>query len=61
GRRIGQRHPDADDAQQSHAMDGGIPLSESFRGTIPFLLSGFALLAIILWLPGVCLWLARLA
>ena len=42
-------------------MDGGIPLSESFRGTIPFLLSGFALLAIILWLPGVCLWLARLA
>ena len=44
-----------------NAMDGGIPLSESFRGTIPFLLSGFALLAIILWLPGVCLWLARLA
>ncbi|MXX28320.1 MAG: TRAP transporter large permease [Gammaproteobacteria bacterium] len=44
-----------------NAMDGNIPLSDSFRGTIPFLLSGFALLAIILWLPGVCLWLARLA
>ncbi|MCZ0942563.1 MAG: TRAP transporter large permease [Gammaproteobacteria bacterium] len=44
-----------------NAMDGSIPLSDSFRGTIPFLLSGFALLAIILWLPGVCLWLARLA
>ena len=44
-----------------NAMDGNIPLSDSFRGTIPFLLSGFVLLAIILWLPGVCLWLARLA
>ena len=44
-----------------NAMDRSIRLSESFRGTIPFLLSGFVLLAVILWLPGVCLWLARLA
>ena len=44
-----------------NAMDRSIRLSESFRGTIPFLLSGFVLLAVILWLPGVSLWLARLA
>ena len=43
-----------------NAMDRSIPLGESFRGTIPFLLSGFALLAVILSVPGVCLWLARL-
>ena len=43
-----------------NAMDRSIRLSESFRGTVPFLLSGFALLAIILLLPGVCLWLADL-
>lgn len=43
-----------------NAMDRSIPLGESFRGTVPFLLSGFALLAIILSVPGICLWLARL-
>ena len=43
-----------------NAMDRSIPLGESFRGTIPFLLSGFVLLAVILSVPGVCLWLARL-
>ena len=43
-----------------NAMDPGVPLVESFRGTVPFLLSGFALLAIILSAPGVCLWLSGL-
>ena len=43
-----------------NAMDPGVPLAESFRGTVPFLLSGFALLAILLWAPGVCLWLSGL-
>ena len=43
-----------------NAMDPGVPLGESFRGTMPFLLSGFALLAIILSVPSVCLWLAGL-
>ena len=43
-----------------NAMDRSVPLSESFRGTVPFLLSGFVLLAIILSVPGVCLWLAGL-
>ena len=43
-----------------NAMDPDVPLVESFRGTVPFLLSGFALLAILLWAPGVCLWLSGL-
>ena len=43
-----------------NAMDRSVPLSQSFRGTVPFLLSGFVLLAIILSVPGVCLWLAGL-
>ena len=43
-----------------NAMDRSVRLGESFRGTVPFLCSGFVLLAIILLVPGVCLWLARL-
>ncbi len=43
-----------------NAMDPDVPLAESFRGTVPFLLSGFVLLAILLSAPGVSLWLARL-
>ena len=43
------------------AMDRNVRLAESFRGTVPFLLSGLVLLAIILTVPGVCLWLAELA
>ncbi|MDE0350483.1 MAG: TRAP transporter large permease [Gammaproteobacteria bacterium] len=43
------------------AMDRNVSLGESFRGTVPFVLSGFVLLAIILTVPGVCLWLAELA
>ncbi|MDE0223781.1 MAG: TRAP transporter large permease [Gammaproteobacteria bacterium] len=43
-----------------NAMDRNVRLGESFRGTVPFVLSGFVLLAIILSVPGVCLWLAGL-
>ena len=43
-----------------NAMDRSVRLGESFRGTVPFLCSGFVLLAIILLVPSVCLWLARL-
>ena len=43
-----------------NAMDRNIALSESFRGTVPFLMSAFVLLAVILMVPGVCLWLAGL-
>ncbi len=43
-----------------NAMDRDIRLSESFRGTAPFLASAVALLVVILLVPGVCLWLAGL-
>ena len=43
-----------------NAMDPSVPLGDSFRGTVPFLLSGFVLLAILLLVPGVCLWLSGL-
>ena len=43
-----------------NAMDPNVPLAESFRGTVPFLLSGFVLLAILLSAPGISLWLAGL-
>ena len=43
-----------------NSLARGVSLGESFRGTLPFLLSGFVLLAIILAAPPVCLWLARL-
>ena len=44
-----------------NSLARGVPLAESFRGTLPFLLSAFVLLAIILAVPAVCLWLAGLA
>ena len=44
-----------------NAMDRSLRLGESFRGTVPFLWSGFLLLAILLMVPEVCLWLAELA
>ena len=43
-----------------NSMDEGISLGETFRGTIPFLLSGLVLLGIILFLPATCLWLPGL-
>ena len=39
-----------------NSLAEGIPLGESFRGIVPFLLSGFVLLAIILFVPATCLW-----
>ena len=43
-----------------NSLARGVPLAESFRGTLPFLLSALVLLAIILAVPAVCLWLAGL-
>ena len=43
-----------------NSMAEGISLGETFRGTIPFLLSGLVLLGIILFLPATCLWLPGL-
>ena len=40
-----------------NALDRDTRLGESFRGTVPFLLSGIVLLAMILYLPAMCLWL----
>ena len=40
-----------------NTLDGETRLSESFKGTVPFLLSGIVLLAMILSLPAMCLWL----
>ena len=42
-----------------NSLAPGVSLVESFRGTIPFLTSGFLLLAIVLFAPIVCLWLVR--
>ena len=39
-----------------NSLAEGVPLGESFRGIVPFLLSGFVLLAIILFAPATCLW-----
>ena len=38
-------------------LDGETQLIESFKGTVPFLLSGVVLLAMVLYLPAMCLWL----
>ena len=43
-----------------NSLARGVPLAESFRGTLPFLLSACVLLAIIMAVPAVCLWLAGL-
>lgn len=40
-----------------NSLAPGVSLGESFKGTLPFLLSGIVLLAIILMVPSVCLWL----
>ena len=41
-----------------NSLARGVPLGDSFKGTLPFLLSGFVVLAIILAVPSACLWLA---
>ena len=43
-----------------NSLDGETPLGESFRGVIPCLLSGLVVLALILFLPALCLWLPGL-
>ena len=43
-----------------NAMAEDVPLDESFRGTLPFLVSDFVRVAIILAVPATCLWLPGL-
>ena len=43
-----------------NALDGKTRLGESFKGVVPFVLSAVVVLAIIVWLPGICLWLPGL-
>ncbi len=43
-----------------NSLDGETPLGESFRGVVPFLLSGLLVLALILSIPALCLWLPGL-
>ncbi len=43
-----------------NALADGVPLGESFRGVVPFLLSDFVRVALILALPATCLWLPGL-
>ena len=40
-----------------NTLDGETTLSDTFKGTVPFLVSGVILLAMILSLPAMCLWL----
>ena len=43
-----------------NSLDRQTPLGDSFRGVVPFLLSGFVLLALIVSVPATCLWLPGL-
>ena len=43
-----------------NSLDGETPLGESFRGVVPYLLSGLVVLALILSIPALCLWLPGL-
>ena len=43
-----------------NSLDGETPLGESFRGVVPCLLSGLVVLALILFIPAICLWLPGL-
>jgi C4-dicarboxylate transporter, DctM subunit len=42
-----------------NGMARDVPLGESFRGVLPFLVSDFVRIALILAFPGICLWLIR--
>jgi C4-dicarboxylate transporter, DctM subunit len=42
-----------------NGMARDVPLGESFRGVLPFLVSDFIRIALILAFPGICLWLIR--
>jgi C4-dicarboxylate transporter, DctM subunit len=43
-----------------NGMAPGVPLSESFRGVLPFLISDFIRIGMILAFPGIALWLVKL-
>jgi C4-dicarboxylate transporter DctM subunit len=43
-----------------NGMARGVPLGETFRGVLPFLVSDFVRIALILAFPGIALWLVRL-
>lgn len=42
-----------------NGMARDVPLGESFRGVLPFLVSDFARIALVLAFPGIALWLVR--
>jgi C4-dicarboxylate transporter, DctM subunit len=42
-----------------NGMARGVPLHETFRGVLPFLISDFVRIALILAFPGIALWLVR--
>jgi C4-dicarboxylate transporter, DctM subunit len=42
-----------------NGMARGVPLSETFRGVLPFLVSDFIRIGLILAFPGIALWLVR--
>ena len=42
-----------------NGMARDVPLHESFRGVLPFLISDFVRIGLILAFPGICLWLVR--
>ena len=42
-----------------NGMSPGVPLSESFRGVLPFLVSDFIRIGLILAFPGIALWLVK--
>jgi C4-dicarboxylate transporter, DctM subunit len=44
-----------------NGMARDVPLGESFRGVLPFLISDFVRIALLLAFPGICLWLVRFA
>jgi len=43
-----------------NSLADGVPLGDSFRGIVPFLLSDFVRIGIILAVPATCLWLPGL-
>jgi TRAP-type C4-dicarboxylate transport system permease large subunit len=43
-----------------NGMAKNVPLSETFRGVMPFLISDFVRIGLILFFPGIALWLVRL-
>lgn len=42
-----------------NGMSPGVPLSESFRGVLPFLISDFIRIVLLLAFPGIALWLVK--